>query len=385
MGVKVRLRKSYYEAEDSKKSRDRVKGRAKSGAKIEAKKAFMLDVSFEMENELVVLFGPSGSGKTTLFKCISGITDPDCGNITVNSKVYYNKNKKINLPIQKRNLGYVFQNYTLFPHMDVRKNIECGLKNWNKESREERVMEMLSLLHIEELEKRYPSQLSGGQKQRVALARALAPRPELLLLDEPFSALDKGIKTELIEKIKSLQNKLKIPLLFITHSLEEAFMLADRVLVMHGGKIQQFGTLDEISYHPENRHVAELTGLSNLFDDARVVGYDEISKSTVLMSRDLKIRINSLELNPGNLVSWGIHPEDITFLLPGSEDQDKNIYQAYVSSVINKGPKKKITVKLIRHYKTLIAEVPAQFVESLRLSAGDSCLIKMEMSKVVVF
>src|SRR5690606_33862447 len=146
-------------------------------------------------------------------------------------------------PIQKRNLGYVFQNYTLFPHMDVRKNIECGLKNWNKESREERVMEMLSLLHIEELEKRYPSQLSGGQKQRVALARALAPRPELLLLDEPFSALDKGIKIELIEKIKSLQNKLKIPLLFITHSLEEAFMLADRVLVMHGGKIQQFGTL----------------------------------------------------------------------------------------------------------------------------------------------
>lgn len=375
MGVKVELRKSYYEAEDNKKNR----------ARNEAKKAFMLDVSFEMENELVVLFGQSGSGKTTLFKCISGITDPDCGNITVNSKVYYDKNKKINLPIQKRNLGYVFQNYTLFPHMDVRKNIECGLKNWNKESREERIMEMLSLLHIEELEKRYPSQLSGGQKQRVALARALAPRPELLLLDEPFSALDKGIKIELIEKIRSLQNKLKIPLLFITHSLEETFMLADRVLVMHGGKVQQFGTLDEISYRPENRHVAELTGLSNIFDDARVVGHDEMSGSTVLMSGDLKIRTSSLELNPGDKVSWGIHPEDITFLLPGSEDQAKNIYQAYVSSVINKGPKKKITVKLIRHHKTLTAEVPAHFVDSLKLGAGDSCLIKMEMSKVVAF
>ena len=375
MGVKVELRKSYYEAEDNKKNR----------ARNEAKKAFMLDVSFEMENELVVLFGQSGSGKTTLFKCISGITDPDCGNITVNSKVYYDKNKKINLPIQKRNLGYVFQNYTLFPHMDVRKNIECGLKNWNKESREERIMEMLSLLQIEELEKRYPSQLSGGQKQRVALARALAPRPELLLLDEPFSALDKGIKIELIEKIRSLQNKLKIPLLFITHSLEEAFILADRVLVMHGGKVQQFGTLDEISYHPENRRVAELTGLSNIFDDSRVVGYDEASRSTVLISGDLKIKVNSLKLNPGDKVSWGIHPEDITFLLPGSEDQAKNIYQAYVSSVINKGPKKKITVKLIRHHKTLTAEVPAHFVDSLKLGAGDSCLIKMEMSKVIVF
>jgi molybdate transport system ATP-binding protein len=199
LGVKVNLKKCYHEAESNRKQ--------------EVEKSFMLDVSFEMENELVVLFGPSGSGKTTLFKCISGITEPDYGNITVGNKVYYlkdenkSKHKKINLPIQKRNMGYVFQNYTLFPHMNVRKNIECGLKNWEKESREERIMEMLSLLRIEELETRYPSQLSGGQKQRVALARALAPRPELLLLDEPFSALNKEIRNELTEKIKILQKK----------------------------------------------------------------------------------------------------------------------------------------------------------------------------------
>ncbi|MFI5384425.1 MAG: ATP-binding cassette domain-containing protein, partial [Methanosarcina thermophila] len=149
LGVKVDLKKRYSEAEIYRK-----KG---------IKKAFMLDVSFEMGKELVVLFGPSGSGKTTLFKCISGITEPDSGKITVGNKVYYDKDQKINLPIQKRNLGYVFQNYTLFPHMSVRKNIECGLKGWEKKDREERVMEMLSLLHIEELEMRYPSQLSGGQ------------------------------------------------------------------------------------------------------------------------------------------------------------------------------------------------------------------------------
>ncbi|WP_243685490.1 ABC transporter ATP-binding protein [Methanosarcina barkeri] len=157
-----------------------------------------------MGNELVVLFGPSGSGKTTLFKCISGITEPDDGKITVGSKVYYDKNQKINLPIQKRNLGYVFQNYTLFPHMNVRKNIECGLKGWEKEDKEVRVAEMLNLIHIEELENRYPSQLSGGQKQRVALARALAPKPGILLLDEPFSALDMGIRTKLAERIKKI-------------------------------------------------------------------------------------------------------------------------------------------------------------------------------------
>jgi molybdate transport system ATP-binding protein len=371
LGIEVEIKKQYDEAGTNGK-----KG---------IKKAFMLDISFEMENELVVLFGPSGSGKTTLFKCISGITEPDCGNITVHSKVYYDKNKKINLPIQKRNLGYVFQNYTLFPHMSVKKNIECGLKNWKKESSEQRVMEMLSLLHIEELEKRYPSQLSGGQKQRVALARALAPKPGLLLLDEPFSALDRKIRTELTEKMKNLQNQIGIPLLFITHNLEEAFLLADRILVLHGGKVQQFGTQNEIFYHPKNRHVAELIGLTNIFDDARVVGSDEVSRSTVLISGDLKIRVNSLKLNPGDQVSWGIHPENITFLLPGSEDRDKNIYMAYVSSIISKGPKKKITVKLLKYDKTLTAEVPAQFVDSLKLGAGDSCLVKMEMSKVVTF
>ena len=355
--------------------------------KKDIKKAFMLDVSFEMENELVVLFGPSGSGKTTLFKCISGIMEPDDGKITVGSKVYYDKDKKINLPIQKRNLGYVFQSYTLFPHMNVRKNIECGLKGWEKENREKRVMEMLDLLHIEELETRYPSQLSGGQKQRVALARALAPKPELLLLDEPFSALDMEIRTELAEKIKNLQNKIGIPLLFITHNLEETFLLADKILILHGGKAQQFGTPEEIFYCPKNLHVAELVGVSNIFDDAYAKEHDEESKSTVLESGDLRIKIKSLNFKAGDKVSWGIHPENITLLLPdsGSEDQDENIYSARVNSIINKGSKKRITLKLVRHNKNLTAEVPAQFVDSLKLHAGDLCPVKLEMSKVVAF
>jgi len=373
LGVKVDIKKWYDEAEINGK-----KG---------IKKAFTLDVSFEMENELVVLFGPSGSGKTTLFKCISGITEPDDGKITVMSKVYYDKDKKINLSIQKRNLGYVFQNYTLFPHMNVRKNIECGLKRWEKEAREERVMEMLNLLHIEELETRHPSQLSGGQKQRVALARAVAPKPEVLLLDEPFSALDMEIRTELAEKIKKLQNKIGIPVLFITHNLEEAFLLADRILVLHGGKAQQFGTPKEIFYHPKNLHVAELVGVSNIFDDSYVKEQDEDSKSTVLKSGDLRIRVKTLNFKTGDKVSWGIHPENITLLSPdsGYEDQDENTYFAYVNSIVNKGPRKRITLKLTRHNKILTAEVPAQFVDTLKLSTGNSCLVKMEMSKVVAF
>ena len=372
LGIKVDIKKRYSEAE--------IKGKKSPG------KAFTLDVSFEMDNELVVLFGPSGSGKTTMFKCISGITQPDSGKITVGSKVYYDKDKKINLPIQKRNLGYVFQNYTLFPHMTVRKNIECGLKSWEKEDREVRVMEMLHLLHIEELEARRPSQISGGQKQRVALARALAPKPGILLLDEPFSALDMEIRTELADKIKKLQKKIEVPLLFITHSLEEAFLLADKILILKEGKVQQFGTPEDIFYHPKNLNVAELIGISNIFDDAYVEEHEDESRNAVLRSGDMRIKTESPNFKAGDKVSWGIHPENITFLPDsGSEDQDENIYSAHANNIINKGPKKRIDLKLVKHNKTLTAEVPAQFVDSLNLYAGCLCLVKLEKSKVVAF
>jgi len=373
LGIKVDLKKQYSKAEINGKKGTR--------------KAFMLDISFEMKNELVVLFGPSGSGKTTLFKCISGITQPDNGKIIVGSKVYYDKDRKINLPIQKRNLGYVFQNCTLFPHMNVRKNIECGLDNWEKEDKEKRVMEMLNLLHIEELETHYPSQLSGGQKQRVALARALAPKPGILLLDEPFSALDMEIRTKLAEKIRNLQKKIEIPLLFITHNLEEAFLMADRILILYDGKAQQFGNPEEIFYHPENLHVAELTGISNIFDDAYVEEYDEKSKSAVLKSGSLRIKTKSPNLKTGDKISWGIHPENITFLSPDSspENQENNTYYAHMNNIINKGPKKRITLKLVKHNKSLTAEVPAQYVDSLKLHVGGFCHVRLEVSKVVAF
>ncbi|MDQ1252403.1 MAG: molybdate transport system ATP-binding protein [Euryarchaeota archaeon] len=372
LGIKVDLKKWYKEAGTNKKS--------------DIKKAFVLDVSFEMENELVVLFGPSGSGKTTLFKCISGITEPDDGKITVRSRIYYDKNQKINLPIQKRNLGYVFQNYTLFPHMNVKKNIECGLKSWEKISREERIIEVMKLLHIEEFENRYPSQLSGGQKQRVALARALAPKPELLLLDEPFSALDMEIRTELTEKIKNLQKKIGIPLLFITHNLEEAFLLADKILVLHEGKALQFGTPDEIFHSPKNLHVAKLIGIINIFDDAYVEEYNEESGSAVLKSGDLRIKTKSQNFKAGDKVSWGIHPENISFHFhDSSSENQENTYSARINCVVNKGPRKLITFKLVRYNKTLTAELPAQLVDFLNLNTEDLFPVKLEKSKVVAF
>jgi molybdate transport system ATP-binding protein len=270
--------------------------------------------------------------------------------------------------------------------MNVRKNIECGLKSWEKISREERIIEVMKLLHIEEFETRYPSQLSGGQKQRVALARALAPKPELLLLDEPFSALDMDIRTELTEKIKNLQKKIRIPLLFITHNLEEAFLLADKILVLHEGKALQFGTPEEIFDFPISLHVARLVGIINIFDDAYVEKHDEEPGSTVLKSGDLRIKTKSQNFKSGDKVTWGIHPENISILFhdSGIENQE-NVYSAHVNSIISKGPKKRIILKLVKYNKTLTAELPAQSVDSLDLNVGDLFTVKLEKSKVVTF
>ncbi len=202
-----------------------------------------------------------------------------------------------------------------------------------------------------------------------------------------FSALDFEIRTELAEKIKYLQTKIGIPLLFITHNLEEAFQLADKILVLYKGKAQQFGTPEEIFYHPENLHVAGLVDISNIFDDTYVEKYDEESESTVLKSGDLSLRIKTQRFKPGDKVSWGIHPENITILFPDSSsgNQDDNTYSVRVNNIINKESKKRITLTLVRYNKTLTAEIPAQFVDSLKLHAGDPCLAKLEMTKLVAF
>jgi molybdate transport system ATP-binding protein len=174
--------------------------------------------------------------------------------------------------------------------------------------------------------------------------------------------------------------------LFITHNLEEAFLLADKILVLHEGKALQFGTPDEIFHSPKNLHVAKLIGIINIFDDAYVEEYNEESGSAVLKSEDLRIKTKSHNFKAGDKVSWGIHPENISFLFhdSGSENQE-NTYSARINSIISKGPKKLITFKLVRYNKTLTAELPAQLVDFLNLNTGDLFPVKLEMSKVVAF
>ncbi len=192
---------------------------------------FELSSTFKIQqHEIVVLFGPSGSGKTTILNCISGLTKPTAGTIQLNNLLLFDS-KKVNVPIQKRNIAYLFQDYALFPHMTVWKNITYGMNN------EHIAKELIQQLGIKHLVTRYPHEISGGEKQRVAIVRALATEPDLLLLDEPFSALDETTRSKSHDELLRLHNLWQIPILLVTHSHSEAEKLGDRILYINNGKL----------------------------------------------------------------------------------------------------------------------------------------------------
>jgi sulfate/thiosulfate transport system ATP-binding protein len=216
------------------------------------------DISLKIqEGELVALLGPSGSGKTTLLRVIAGLDFPDSGSLLFDDR------DATPLKIQKRRVGFVFQNYALFRHLSVYKNIAFGLEVARGKGRlpsariRERVFELLDLVQLTGFENRLPVQLSGGQRQRVALARALAIEPRILLLDEPFGALDAMVRKELRSWVKQLQRKLRITTLFVTHDQDEAIEISDRIVVMNAGRIEQIGTPSEVCEEPATPFVWE--------------------------------------------------------------------------------------------------------------------------------
>jgi len=220
------------------------------------------DVSVEIPSgQLVALLGPSGSGKTTLLRIIAGLEAAESGS------VLYQNDDVTQRSVRERNVGFVFQHYALFSHMTIFENIAFGLRvrKLKKDVVERRVRELLQLIQLEGLEKRHPSQLSGGQRQRVALARALAADPQVLLLDEPFGALDAKVRQELRKWLRKLHDDSHITSVFVTHDQEEAFEVADRVVVMNHGRVQQVGSPDEIFANPANDFVMDFLGGVNVF------------------------------------------------------------------------------------------------------------------------
>lgn len=250
------------------------------------------NVSFGLEKgKLIGLLGPSGSGKTTILRMLAGLEKQDSGDILINGR---NVN---GVPASERGIGFVFQNYALFPFMTVNANIAYGLKVQKKDKKfiSDRVNELLELVGLPDVGKRYPDQLSGGQRQRIALARALAPQPELLLLDEPFAAIDAKVRKELRTWLRETIDKIGITSIFVTHDQDEAIEVADEIVVTNKGRVEQVGSPSEIYLEPATPFVAQFIGQSVVIEDlGRLKGFSGSGKALI---RPEFIEINKFEDN----------------------------------------------------------------------------------------
>jgi molybdate transport system ATP-binding protein len=240
-------------------------------AKIQAERgrpahSFVLDVEFESSPGITILFGPSGAGKTTLLDCVAGLSKLEAGKISLGDRVFFDSEKRVDVALAKRRVGYVFQNLALFPHMSVEENVSYGLAHLSHQERMKRVLQILEAFRISHLQKRNSRELSGGEAQRTALARTLVTDPSVLLLDEPLAALDAPTKSQIIEDLREWNQKHQIPILYVTHSREEVFALGERVIVLDGGRIVAQGTPHEVMTAPLLETVAQLAGFENIFD-----------------------------------------------------------------------------------------------------------------------
>lgn len=235
-------------------------------------KDFDLLVKFNCDNERMGLLGASGCGKSMTLKCIAGIVKPDKGRIILNNRVLFDSDQKINLTPQERKVGYLFQNYALFPTMTVEENIACGIKGSSLQIKE-RIKQMIELLHLNDLENRYPAQLSGGQQQRVALARILAYEPDVLMLDEPFSALDTYLKESLQQELLETLNKYKKDILIVSHNRDEIYNLCNKISIIENGRISLMGDTKEIFQNPKKLVAARLTGCKNISRIQKISDY----------------------------------------------------------------------------------------------------------------
>lgn len=266
------------------------------------------DVSFELsDEEILALVGPSGCGKTTTLRMIAGLERVDSGLIRLNGKVVASESEFV--PPEKRGVGMVFQDHALFPHLTVFENVAFGLRGMKKSDVHTTVGEMLHLVGLLPMSKRYPHALSGGERQRVALARALAPRPVLVLMDEPFSSLDADLRAEVREHVRSILKSMRATVIFVTHDQEEALYMGDRLAVLQRGRLEQIGTPEEIFHESDTRFVAEFMGDSDFLRGKVVKGGIQTQIGLLEQEVDLPLDTN---------VEIAVRADDIDFTVDGS-------------------------------------------------------------------
>jgi len=273
---------------------------------------FELDVSFGVGPGITILFGASGAGKTTLLDCIAGLLTPHAGTIAVGSRALFDSERRINLPAQQRNVGYVFQDLALFPHLTVEANVAYGLTGLTAQERRARSAAMLGLLRISHLIKRRPAELSGGERQRVALARALVLQPSILLLDEPLSGLDLPVRMKIADDLRQCIKDSAIPALYVTHNRDEVFALGEKMLVIERGQIIAQGTPHEVMSAPRSETVAQLAGFENVFDAQVASIHEERGTMTChTIGENVEIETPMVRAEVGSKLRVGISAGDI--------------------------------------------------------------------------
>lgn len=287
---------------------------------------FILNVDFCGEDRSRIgILGVSGSGKSMTLKCIAGIIRPDKGRIIMNGKVLFDSERKINLPPQKRNVGYLFQNYALFPNMSVEQNIKIGIKGKREKNEvQKKVERLLQKIHMEGMEKRYPYELSGGQQQRVALARILANEPDIIMLDEPFSALDSFLKEELQREVADLLTDYNRGSIMVSHSCDEIYKLTDRLAVMNAGNVLKFDQTKQIFQDPEFLEAAQLTGCKNISRAVKKGGYQ-------IWAKDWNLLLHTRQAVSDSVSYVGIRAHHIQIL---ENEKSSNITNIMTGNII---------------------------------------------------
>ncbi|WP_250658186.1 putative 2-aminoethylphosphonate ABC transporter ATP-binding protein [Alkalimarinus coralli] len=324
------------------------------------------------EGEFVCFLGPSGCGKTTLLRVIAGMEKLSQGSITQAGRDI------THAPVTNRDFGIVFQSYALFPNLNVAQNVGYGLKSKGKNKSEirNRVTGLLETVGLSGSEEKYPSQLSGGQQQRVALARALTTSPGLLLLDEPLSALDARVRAHLRHEIKQLQVKLGVTTIMVTHDQEEAMTMADKIVVMNHGCIEQIGTPEEIYSQPNTPFVANFVGEMNFLDG-------QIGANQTLCSGALKLEYSELErLDETTPVKVAVRPEDIRLRLNGDRH---NVISGTVLDLEFMGSKVRSHLAICEHKEPIIADISMNEMAELKLSAGQTVELQLPKDRLHLF
>ncbi|HEV2171582.1 MAG TPA: molybdenum ABC transporter ATP-binding protein [Candidatus Binatus sp.] len=330
---------------------------------------FTLDAAFEARPGFTMILGPSGGGKTTLLNCIAGFVRPDAGRITIGAHVLFDSAERIDAPPAARRLGYVFQNLALFPHLTAAQNVEYGLARLRADERHARAATMLDAMRIAHLAGRKPVEISGGERQRVALARSLVTDPDALMLDEPLAALDAATKSRILDDLRTWNAAREIPILYVTHSPDEAFALGERVVVLEAGRILAQGMPQNVLTTPRHETIAQVVGFENVFDaTVKSIAAGQGTMLCQLNGSATEIEVPLGHAEPGDRIRIAIRAGDIIVAVGRPNGLSaRNSLQGRIRSIRREGVR---VVVMIDAGSSFEVHLTPAAIDSLHLQAG---------------